>query len=59
MGYKPNSTDPRPAILGKAIEVLALRPGQPVPEARRLLTSYANGATGALLTTAAEAALKR
>jgi hypothetical protein len=30
MGYKPNSTDPRPAILGKAIEVLAAQEGQTV-----------------------------
>lgn len=30
MGYKPNSTDPRPAILGKAIEVLGAQPGKPV-----------------------------
>lgn len=30
MGYKPNSTDPRQAILGKAIEVIAAQPGQAV-----------------------------
>jgi energy-coupling factor transporter ATP-binding protein EcfA2 len=27
MGYKPHSTDPRPAILKKAIEVIAAQPG--------------------------------
>jgi energy-coupling factor transporter ATP-binding protein EcfA2 len=30
MGYRPNSTDPRPAILGKAIEVIAAQQGQTV-----------------------------
>jgi RNA polymerase sigma factor (sigma-70 family) len=40
----------------RAVEVLE-RIG--TAEARRLLTTYANGAQGALLTTAAEAALKR
>ena len=30
MGYKPNSTDPRQAILGKAIEVIAAQQGQVV-----------------------------
>jgi hypothetical protein len=40
----------------RAVEVLE-RIG--TREARRLLATYANGAPGALLTTAAEAALKR
>ena len=40
----------------RAVEVLE-RIG--TPEARRLLSTYARGAPGALLTTAAEAALKR
>jgi hypothetical protein len=40
----------------RAVEVLELFGKQ---EARRMLTGYANGAPGALLTTAAEAALKR
>lgn len=30
MGYKPNTTDPRPAILGKAIEVIAAQQSQSV-----------------------------
>jgi predicted NAD/FAD-dependent oxidoreductase len=40
----------------RAVEVLE-RIGS--PEARRLLTTYAKGAPGALLTTSADAALKR
>ena len=58
-----SQTDPTSMILKgnrlrayRAVEVLE-RIG--TPEARRLLTSYANGAPGALLTTSAEAALKR
>ena len=58
-----NQSDPTSLILQgdrlrayRAVEVLE-RIG--TPEARRLLTSYAKGAPGALLTTAAEAALKR